>query len=241
MEKRLWEIDALRGIAICLMVVFHFAFDLNYLNIANISVSQMPWLLLQRITISLFLLLVGASLYLKSEKLAAQQKNINLELAKRAFFLFAVAALISLATWLIAPQQFIAFGIIHVIALSTIVAIPFLRLYKLNLLIGALLLASSFFFQLPQINTPLLLWFGFTFPGFQSLDFVPLFPWFGLILIGIFAAKLAYKENKLKINLEKPQSKIVELLQIAGRNSLLIYLLHQPILFAALKLYMVIF
>ncbi len=286
--NRLWEVDALRGMAIGLMVIFHAAFDLNYLNIIPISIYQGGWLLLQRVTISLFLLLAGASLYLKSEKLAAQNSSIiasrkslsvnhsglsiehssmtqtqssgfvlmpdskkqlfcriifascyNIEFAKRALFLFVVALAISLATWLVVPQQFIAFGIIHFIALSTIAAIPFLRFYKVNLLLGIALLASSLFFSLPQINTPLLLWLGFTFPDFQSLDYVPLFPWFGLILIGISAAKLVYKENKLKI--KKPQSKIVEWLCIAGKDSLWIYLLHQLVLLGLLKLYTIIF
>ena len=239
MQNRLWEIDALRGTAILLMAVFHFAFDLNYLGIAKIAVYQMPWLLLQRITISLFLLLVGASLWLKSEKLTTENKNANAEFAKRALFLFALAALISLATWLIAPEQFIVFGIIHFIALSTILAIPFLRFYKLNAIIGTALLTSSLFLQLPQLNTPLLLWIGFTFPGFQSLDYVPLFPWFGLVLLGIFAAKLFYREVKFKI--EKPQSKVMNIFTAMGQNSLLIYLLHQPVLLAALKLYTLIF
>lgn len=235
MQKRLWEIDALRGAALVLMVVFHFMFDLNYLGIAQIAVYEMPWLLLQRITISLFVLILGASLLLKSEKLKAENKNINVEFAKRAALLFVIAAGISLATWLYAPQQFIAFGIIHFIALSTILAIPFLRFYKLNALLGTLLLCASFFVSIPQINTPLLLWLGFAFPGFQSLDYVPLFPWFGLVLLGIYFAKLFYSE--IKISIEKPQNTVTNWLAIAGRNSLLIYLVHQPILIAVLKIY----
>ncbi len=237
--ERKWELDALRGLAISLMLVFHLAFDLNYLSIMPLSVYQMPWLLLQRLTITLFLLLVGASLWLKSEKLAAENKNVNVELAKRALFLFAIAALISLATWLYTPQEFIVFGIIHFIALSTILAIPFLRFYKLNLLIGTALIASSFFISLPQLNTPLFLWLGFTFPGFQSLDYVSLFPWFGLVLLGIFAAKLLYHE--MKINFQKPQDKISDIFTLMSRNSLSIYLLHQPILLGILKLYTLIF
>ncbi|MDP3742509.1 MAG: heparan-alpha-glucosaminide N-acetyltransferase domain-containing protein, partial [Candidatus Micrarchaeota archaeon] len=62
---------------------------------------------------------------------------------------------------------------------------------------------------------------------------------FGLVLLGIFAAKLAYRE--MKINIEKPQNRIFGVLEIAGRNSLLIYLLHQPVLLGALKIYTFIF
>ncbi len=230
MQNRLWEIDTLRGVAIAMMVIFHAAFDLNYLGIIQNSMYAGSWLLLQRATITLFLLLVGVSLYLKYEK-----TKTFIPFAKRAAFLFAIAILISTVTWLIAPHEFIAFGIIHFIALSTILAYPFLRFYKLNIAIGAALLASSFFFQLPQINTPLLLWFGFTFPSFQSLDYVPLIPWFGIVLIGISLAKLAYEKHQFKLT--EPKTQITTALQWMGRNSLAIYLAHQPILFGILKLY----
>lgn len=234
MDNRFWQIDALRGVAMLLMVAFHFAFDLNYLNIVEISVYEMPWLLVQRITITLFLLLVGISLFLKSEKVKAQNKDSLKEVARRSLFLFVIAAGISVVTWLVEPQRFIAFGVIHFIALSTLLAIPFLRFEKLNLFVGAVLLAAGLVFSLPQINTPLLLWLGFTFPGFQSLDYVPLFPWFGLILIGIFAAK---QINWQSLKVSESQSNGLNALATIGRNSLFIYLAHQPILLGVLKLY----
>ncbi len=236
--QRIWELDFLRGLAIAMMVLFHFAFDLNYLGIAPIAVYKGGWLLLQRATISLFLLLVGVSLWLKFQKMQDQPGGIIVkEFGTRAALLFAVALLISLATWIVAPHEFIAFGIIHFIALSTLLALPFLRFYKLNLFLGAVLLASSLFISLPQINSALLLWLGFTFPGFVSLDYVPLFPWFGLVLIGIFVGKFFYIKVNLNSIVEKPRLQIVSLLETAGRKSLLLYLIHQSILLGLLQLY----
>lgn len=235
--QRIWEVDFLRGLSIAMMVLFHTAFDLHYLGIVPIFAYEGGWLLLQRTTISLFLILVGVSLWLKFRKMQGQPSEIIVKkFGKRAALLFAAALLISLATWIAVPSEFIVFGVIHLIALSTLLALPFLRFYRANLLLGAVLLASSFFITLPKISMPVLLWLGFTFPGFVSLDYVPLFPWFGLVLIGIFAGKFFYMQANSIV--EKPRLQFVSWFQFAGRNSLLLYLAHQPLLFAALEAYL---
>ncbi|MFH0713589.1 MAG: heparan-alpha-glucosaminide N-acetyltransferase [Candidatus Micrarchaeota archaeon] len=234
--NRIWELDCLRGVAIILMVIFHFFFDLNYFGILQNAMYSGYWLIFQRVTLSLFLITVGVSLHLQ------RVKNPRQIFSKRFIALLAAAVLITIATWLYSPSETIWFGVIHLIALSTLLAIPFLNRAKLCAAIGTVMLAGSLFFTLPQINSPLLLWLGVQFPGFSSFDYVPLIPWFGLILIGIYLGKKLYP--LLASIVPKPQNAIINYkinaLQFLGCNSLVIYLIHQPLLFAAIKLWQLV-
>lgn len=234
--ERYWEVDAGRGIALALMIVFHFIFDLNFLGILKIEPYEGLPLLLQRATISLFLLLVGVSLHISRERMNDKRTAAVAEkFAKRSLFLFAVAALITTATYaFLGGKGFVVFGIIHFIALCVLLTPIFLEFKVLNAVAGAGMLASSLFFQLPQAGTPLLLWLGFTPPGFSSVDYVPLYPWLGLVLLGVFAGKTLYPKGRRAFKIRARQPEGTGLLSWMGRNSLSIYLAHQPMLFGAL-------
>lgn len=116
-SERFGEIDALRGMAIVLMIIFHFFFDLDFLGFLKIGLYEGGWLVFQRITISLFLLLVGVSLYLSYSKM--QNRDIWTVLkkfGKRSVVLFIVALGITLATGIAIPKGLVLFGVIHFIA-----------------------------------------------------------------------------------------------------------------------------
>jgi uncharacterized membrane protein len=82
-----------------------------------------------------------------------------------------------------------------------------------------------------------LLWLGFVPYNFYTLDYFPIFPWFGLVLIGIFLGNKFYQDGKRGFKLpDLSGSFIVDLLGTLGRNSLAIYLVHQPIIVATLFL-----
>lgn len=239
MQKRLWEIDLLRGIAIVMMIIFHFVFDLNFLGLAKIMAYEGAWLIFQRITISLFILLVGISLHISYSKIKDKSaKALLKKYGLRSIALFAVALGISLATWLVIPEGFVVFGIIHFVALAILVASLFLRFYILNLVLGLVLLVQGVFMPLQQIETSLLLWLGFNPPGFYSIDYVPLIPWFGLILLGIFLGRHFYPKGKRNFKIKEKKSGIVNILSYMGQRSLLIYLIHQPILLGLLQIYL---
>ena len=231
--KRYGEVDNLRGIAIVMMVVFHFFWDLDFLGILENTMYEGGWLVFQRITISLFILLVGISLYISYSKMKDNDTMaIVKKYGRRSLTLFAIALLISLATWLAVPDGFVVFGIIHFIALSILIALLFLRFYYLNFLLGVLLLAQGMWLPLEDVNTPWLLWLGFTYPGFYSVDYVPLIPWFGLVLIGLFLGKTFYRKRT-----PVRQRDLLPWLSWLGRHSLIIYLIHQPILLGLLTAY----
>jgi uncharacterized membrane protein len=84
---------------------------------------------------------------------------------------------------------------------------------------------------------PYLIFLGFTPDTFSSLDFFPLLPWFGLVLMGISLGDTFYKENVRRYALSDLSGNlIVGVFCRAGRHSLAIYLLHQPFIVGVLYL-----
>lgn len=237
---RFWEIDAVRGLAIVGMIIFHFAFDLNFLDMFSLSLYSGQWLIFQRAVITTFLVLVGVSLHLSYTHLLVQSSRaVFKKFLSRSAGIAGAAALVSIGTWIVVPSGFVIFGVLHLIALATLAALPFLRFHRLNLVLGLLLIAQGLWFPLPEIASPWLLWLGFSYPGFYSVDYVPLVPWFGLVLIGLFIGRSLYPngERTYPVPISSNQS---NLLSRIGQHSLIIYLVHQPILLALLELYLLL-
>ncbi|MFH1751615.1 MAG: heparan-alpha-glucosaminide N-acetyltransferase [archaeon] len=242
MTNRYWKIDFVRGIAIIMVIVFHLFFDLNYFGILENSMYSGFWLVFQRITASLFIGLVGVSLVLSFERIKNSKKfsgkTLFPKFLKRGLFLFAVALVITAATWIYPHKGFIVFGIIHFIALSVILGYFFLRFYKLNLILGIGTIIAGLWFSTITINSNLFFWLGLTFPGFNSLDYFPLFPWFGIVLIGLFAGKHLIKNYQNQLGIEKPKLPVINFMTFIGRKTLIIYLLHQPVIIGLIMVYL---
>jgi len=227
MAKRFWELDSLRGIAIIMMVVFHFMWDLKYFGFIEFDIYAGFWGLFQLATAGLFLLLVGVVLAVNYSRYL---DNFVINFLRRAVVIFSGGLLLTVATLIIMPEIFIYFGILHLIGVSIILSIPFIKRMKLNFVLGLGLILLPVVINLKSLEIPFLAWFGIGMPT-ATLDFFPVIPWFGTILIGIALGNFFYKGNKQRIELNNPESKITEFLQLLGRNSLLIYFLHQLILF----------
>lgn len=202
-------IDWLRTFAIVLMVIYHFTFDLALLRLISTDVFySLPMTVIGRTCLSLFLFCVGYSLAI------SHVKGIHWPaFAKRLLKIALAAGAVSLATLIAFPDSWIYFGILHCIAVSSVLALAFLRLPLVALATGIALMTA---------------WWGFdtTLPwyhaGRPSLDYIALFPWFGMVLIGIGAHRL-----QLHTWLPVPPHPGAQWL---SRHSLLIYLLHQPLL-----------
>jgi uncharacterized membrane protein len=228
---RIAEVDALRGAAIVMMVAYHFIFDIWYLDVAGFDMFSLPLVLFQRTIGILFLLLVGVSLTLSESR----NREGYAHHARRGLFLCAVALGITAATWIYPHEGFVTFGIIHLIALATFIAPAFFRLGRQNALIGLILIAAGLLVTDAEVQTPWLFWLGLTAPGYAALDFYPVLPWFGVVLIGVFAGQAVYPDGKSAF--KAPRWAAFGMLESAGRHSLLIYLAHQPIIFGALLLF----
>jgi len=222
---RLWAMDVLRGIAIVLMVIYHIIFDLYYLGITRFAMHDWPLFLWQRTIAMLFLGLVGASLVIK--------KRTFFEDAKRAGILFLFALLITVATSIWPGRGMIVWGVLHFIALSIVLGHFFVRFGKWNAVAGLGVIALWALTAGKIAGSHWLLPLGFAPAGFYSYDYYPLLPWFSLVLFGMAVASTGVFQ-KLDAKIRMPA--LVEPLCWAGRHSLAIYLVHQPIILALIFL-----
>lgn len=236
---RLWEVDFFRGLAIVSMVVFHLAFDLNYFRIYEIDMTGGFWFYLARLTASLFLLLVGISLSLSHSqaKLAGQLSQYPFRLLKRSLWILSLALAITLVTYILVGRGFIVFGILHLISISILLAYPLLRLGRINALLGLAAILLGLYIQELEVDYFWLIWLGLAPRDFVSLDYVPLLPWFGLVLIGMATGGLLYPDLVRRFPLpDISAGPLARGLTFLGRNSLAIYILHQPLLLGLIYL-----
>ncbi len=234
-QRRLVIVDVMRGVAIALMVIYHFCFDLAYFGYAGFDFYQDAfWLNFRTLILSLFLFLVGVSLVLST------QRGVNVRrFVARLLRIVGAALLVSVATWWMFDNRFVFFGVLHFIALASVLGLLFVRKPVIALVLGIALLVIGNTVQYPGFDQPGLRWIGLMTHKPATEDYVPLFPWFGVVLAGIFAGHVLLRERRLeRLDSIMPSGTApVRLLAFSGRHSLLIYLLHQPVLFGALDLY----
>lgn len=233
-RPRLEVIDLARGVALAAMAVYHFAWDLEFFGYAAPGMTaEGGWKLFARAIASSFLFLVGVSLYL------AHGCGIRwTPFSKRLAMVAAAAAAISAATWLAVPRGFIFFGILHQIALASALGLAFLRLPALLTLAAAVLVAAAPHYLRGEIfDHPALWWVGLSSVNPRSNDYVPLFPWFAAVLCGIAAARLAEAGGLFRRMAGISPPVATQPLRWAGRHSLGVYLVHQPVLIGCLWLF----
>ena len=229
---RFWEVDLLRGIAIMLMVFYHFVFDLNYFGVVKMDVKSGVFLTIARLAVTLFLLLVGLSLTLSFSRAVqlGRQDRFKRRLFRRSAWILALAFCITAVTYLLLGRGYIMFGALHMIGLSLLLAYPFLRLGRKNFIFGSVLIILGFYVQDISVEHYWLLWLGLAPPNFYSLDYIPMLPWFGVVLFGVGLGGLLYPGYRRRIILSNlSQSFLAKSLCFLGRNSLAIYIFHQPL------------
>lgn len=224
---RIHTIDTLRGLAVALMIVYHFCFDLDYYGLIDQDLNHSPfWLTARTLIVTLFLALMGVSLQL------AHRNGIRWPAVGRRFALLAgSAALVTVATWQLFPDSYVFFGILHFIALASLLGLPFLQRRTLALVSGVGLLLLGVLWSHPFFDGASWQWLGLMTHKPHTEDYVPLLPWFGVVLLGMAMGM------GLGVNRPRPQPGGWRgALALAGRHSLPIYLLHQPLLMGLLYL-----
>lgn len=223
--KRLAFIDVLRGCAIWAMFAYHFSFDLNYFGWVHQNFNEeLFWLTCRAIILSSFLFLVGLSLALATQT-TLQWKTLLIRIGK----VILCAALVSVGSFLIFPESWIFFGVLHHIALASFLGLLFLRLGVLNLILGITIILLGIALKIPVFDMSALQWIGFMTHKPITEDYVPVFPWFGVVLLGIYTGNKTIKGAFPKLKSWKTQNKFSRALEFSGRHSLLLYMIHQPV------------
>lgn len=232
-KKRIWEIDALRGLLIPGMIAIHLIYDV--VDLYGFADWTYPgWYSLFKNNYgALFVLLSGVSVTLGSRSV------------RRGAQVFLGGILVSAVTFgmyrlgMAGRGIVIYFGVLHCLGVCMMLWAVLRKLPTpaLVLLGGALTLGGWWLRGRYLVDLPWLLPLGFRFPGFASSDYFPLMPNLGYFLLGAVLGRVLYREKTTRFPRICAETPILRSLCWMGRNSLTIYLLHQPILAALCELF----
>ena len=216
---RIDELDSLRATALVMMLVLNFVTDLNHFGIMNTETGD-QWWWMARIAASLFVGISGVSYFL-AHRLEYDFTKTSGRTKRLIFWAF----VITIITYIFEPSAYVRFGVLHLLALASIVAFPVARKPEFALGIGLILLI------IPLSSNSNLVWLGLRETGFVAVDYFPLNPWLGIFFIGLALASRIYPEGKPLTEIQWPEKWLW-----FGRNTLTIYVIHQPILIGLLIL-----
>ena len=242
-SNRLQRIDEIRGFTLISMIIYHFMWDLRYIADFNISwyggIASNIW---QKSICITFIFISGFCFSFGKKRL------------KRSLIIFMCGALISAVTFILMPENRVVFGVLTFLGSAGFITIIVDKLNKiivskinestfnLTMLIGMLLLFISFFnvnfgyiFFPKKTLLPKYLYdgyfmtfIGFPDPSFFSTDYFAILPWIFLYLSGYFMQKTIGNKQDVVKYLLNDRFKFISYL---GRNSLIIYMVHQPVLY----------
>lgn len=246
-DRRLDHLDAVRGLAMVWMTVFHFCFDLNNAGILRQDFHHNPvWTWQRTCILSLFLLCAGAG-----QTIAHARGQNWRQFGKRWLQIAAAAGLVSLGSWLMFPGSYIYFGVLHGMALMLLIVrllAPWghgftalgVAVIATHLIAGPAVSASASSTFGLDFDARSLNWLGLITRLPVTEDYVPLLPWLGMMLLG-FAGMHKYLAGGTvsadQAHMHRPPRGLVhKSLATLGRYSLSYYLLHQPVLLGLLWL-----
>ena len=238
-NTRFDALDALRSLALLWMTVFHFCFDLSHFRYIQQDFYRDPFWTTQRtLIVSLFLLCAGMG-----QGIAAAQGQPWARFWRRWAQVAGCALLVSAGSWLMYPQSFIYFGVLHGLAVMLVIARLTAHWGHWLWLLGAAVLALKAVYVpllsggvmapwAELLNTRALNWLGLITRKPITEDYVPLLPWLGVLWWGVAAGGwLARRPSSWLI---RPLGPMGTRLAVWGRWSLSYYMLHQPVLMGAL-------
>lgn len=248
-KKRFFLIDEYRGFWMINMILYHAIWDLVYIFGCNWQwyKSDMAFYWQQSICWS-FILVSGFCWQMGKHKF------------KRGLQVFGAGIVITLATLIFMPDSRVIFGVLTLLGSSMLLMIPCDKIFsKVNPWIGAIASFGIFLFVYPVndgyfgfgdvkvLDLPIELYsgwistyLGFPMPGFWSTDYFSIVPWFFLYSVGYFAYCILFvgKESRGKTFVKETMTKsICPPLGWVGRNALIIYMLHQPVVYGVLTIW----
>ncbi|WP_457103822.1 heparan-alpha-glucosaminide N-acetyltransferase [Methylobacterium sp. P5_C11] len=231
-QRRLPIVDAARAVALLAMASYHTLWDLGHLRLTAENYALTPTgRLAAELIAGSFLVLVGFGLVLMNGRGVRLRPTLL-----RLLRIGGAALLVTLGTWAVFPDAFVFFGVLHCIAFSSLLGLPFLFLpAPVTAFAAAVVLAAPHLGHASVLDAPALSFLGLGSVVPRTNDYVPLFPWFGMVLVGIVLGRVALPPlARSPLGAWAPRTRIGRAATFAGRHSLAIYLIHQPVLLALL-------
>lgn len=225
---RIQIIDLIRGVDIIFMILFNYSVTLGYFGLVQIE-PDLFYRMIPLVIASIFIFISGTAAYASFKN---NKENFGKRFMLRGAKLLIFAAFITLFTGIFVPDGTIYFGILHFFALSSFLVPVMIKYNKLNQAAGVIIILSGFYLQTRQFSFPYLLWLGFMPENFSTFDYFPLLPWLGVLMLGIYSGKNLI-ERKRPVTFKSMAAKAFAYI---GKNSLTIYLIHQPVLIFILML-----
>ena len=233
MDNHYKPIDLFKGIAVILMIIYHFYYFPHQYGFTEIKYNTDLLKTFARMAQIIFILSVGINLYF-SKRTSQEKEESEKEYTKKHFkrigklFLYALA--MSIFTYFVFGDKFVKFGILHFIALSSLLLFNFV---EDKMIIGTIIILLVFIYGnhtnislFDSVPKPLGFIMGIN-TAYPAVDHFPLIPWMILICLGILIAPPIY-ENRPKIY---PNTAITTALETTGKYSLEIYAIHWLILY----------
>lgn len=217
-SSRIPEVDLLRVAALILMVLYHFIYDLDAFTHASVNSQTLPWMLVGKSAAFLFIFLSGIC------------SNLSRHPLHNSITLLLWAFLITFITYIALRETFVRFGILHFLGCMLLFYPIFknrsniflILLTLISIILGVLL---KNIFGIGSWLLPL----GITYRGFASIDYFPIFPYSGIFILGILFYRFRYAAIQNSSSFSLPP-----IFEKMSRNSLPIYILHQPVLLSIL-------
>ena len=222
-ENRIWELDAARGLCILGMVAVHLVYDLTELY-PILNWDYPPFFL--------FLKNWGGVAFFLISGICATLGRRHL---RRGAVVLGCGILVSAAMVLIGAMP-IRFGVLHCLGLCMLCWELFKGISpKFLCFLGIAFSALGLVFEKLTVAVPWLYPLGLTAPGFESADYFPMLPYFGFFLLGACLGKTLYRDRRSLFPRFPASNLCIRFLRFCGRHSLILYLVHQPVLILLLE------
>lgn len=244
-NKRLTLPDIIRGYSLLAMIIYHTLWDLAF-----IAPCSIPWFfstgayIWQQSICWTFILISGFCTGLGHHRL------------KRGIVILICSLMISVITILVIPDEAVKYGVLCLIASGMLLTVPLDSFFKkippsagLTVCFCTFLITRNIpdgFLGFEQFNIAgmpsflyqnnLTAYLGFPGADFRSSDYFPVIPWIFLYFSGYFLF-LLFKNNEW-LKYLSPFN--IRFLQWMGRHSLIIYLIHQPVIYGAVHIYLAV-
>ncbi|NJD78143.1 MAG: DUF1624 domain-containing protein [Candidatus Methanoperedens sp.] len=216
-------IDVIRGIDLVFMVAFNYSVTLSYFGLIERQSDFLYSFIFPRAIAFIFIFLSGVAAFIGYDK---EKDGFRNRYFRRGVKLLIFAAFVTLFTYLFVPEGTVFFGILHFFAATSFLLPFFIKYKRLNLMAGSFIILAGIYLQQVEFNFKYLFWLGFMPENLNTFDYFPLIPWLGVLMLGVYSGKYIVEKTKdIKF-----KNKLAGIFTFFGRNSLIIYLVHQPVL-----------